>query len=54
MPGSENPVASKDRLRSVLVTGSGSGIGAAIARRLAGPRVRILVNRCTTKPAAKR
>jgi len=30
------------RLRSVLVTGSGSGIGAAIARRLARPGVGIL------------
>jgi 3-oxoacyl-[acyl-carrier protein] reductase len=32
------------RLRSVLVTGSGSGIGAAIARRLACPGVGILVH----------
>jgi NAD(P)-dependent dehydrogenase (short-subunit alcohol dehydrogenase family) len=32
------------RLRSVLVTGSGSGIGAAIARRLARPGVGILVH----------
>ena len=32
------------RLRSVLVTGSGSGIGAAIARRLAGPGVGVLVH----------
>ena len=29
MPGSENPAASKDGLRSVLITGSGSGIGYA-------------------------
>jgi 3-oxoacyl-[acyl-carrier protein] reductase len=32
------------RLRSVLVTGSGSGIGAAIARRLARPGVGIVVH----------
>jgi 3-oxoacyl-[acyl-carrier protein] reductase len=32
------------RLRSILVTGSGSGIGAAIARRLARPGVGILVH----------
>jgi 3-oxoacyl-[acyl-carrier protein] reductase len=32
------------KLRSVLVTGSGSGIGAAIARRLARPGVGILVH----------
>ena len=32
------------RLRSILVTGSGSGIGAAIARRLAQPGVGILVH----------
>ena len=31
-------------LRSILVTGSGSGIGAAIARRLAGPGTGILVH----------
>jgi NAD(P)-dependent dehydrogenase (short-subunit alcohol dehydrogenase family) len=34
----------RDRLRSVLVTGSGSGIGAAIARRLARPGVGGLVH----------
>ena len=33
-----------DRLRSILVTGSGSGIGAAIARRLARPGTGILVH----------
>jgi 3-oxoacyl-[acyl-carrier protein] reductase len=32
------------KLRSVLVTGSGSGIGAAVARRLARPGVGILVH----------
>ena len=30
--------------RAVVITGSGSGIGAATARRLAGPRVGILVH----------
>jgi 3-oxoacyl-[acyl-carrier protein] reductase len=37
------------RLRSVLVTGSGSGIGAAIARRLAAPGVGILVHALRNK-----
>ena len=32
------------RLRSILVTGSGSGIGAAICRQLAGPGTGILVH----------
>jgi NAD(P)-dependent dehydrogenase (short-subunit alcohol dehydrogenase family) len=44
MPDPETPSASKDRLRSILITGSGSGIGAAIARRLAGPGVGVLVH----------
>jgi NAD(P)-dependent dehydrogenase (short-subunit alcohol dehydrogenase family) len=44
MPGSETLSAEKDRLRSILITGSGSGIGAAIARRLAGPGVGVLVH----------
>jgi 3-oxoacyl-[acyl-carrier protein] reductase len=35
---------SSRRLRSVLVTGSGSGIGAAIARRLAAPGVGVVVH----------
>jgi NAD(P)-dependent dehydrogenase (short-subunit alcohol dehydrogenase family) len=37
-------MAGSGRLRSILVTGSGSGIGAAIARRLAGPGAGILVH----------
>lgn len=44
MPASENLSARKDWLRSILITGSGSGIGAAIARRLALPGVGILVH----------
>jgi 3-oxoacyl-[acyl-carrier protein] reductase len=41
------------RLRSVLVTGSGSGIGAAIARRLAGPGVGILVHALRNQQGAE-
>jgi len=41
---SEPDPATTGRLRSVLVTGSGSGIGAAIARRLAKPGVGVLVH----------
>jgi 3-oxoacyl-[acyl-carrier protein] reductase len=41
------------RLRSVLVTGSGSGIGAAIARRLAGPGVGILVHALRNRQGAE-
>jgi 3-oxoacyl-[acyl-carrier protein] reductase len=37
-------MAEGGRLRSILVTGSGSGIGAAIARRLAAPGAGILVH----------
>jgi NAD(P)-dependent dehydrogenase (short-subunit alcohol dehydrogenase family) len=43
-PRKEAAAREGDRLRSVLVTGSGSGIGAAIARRLARPGVGILVH----------
>ena len=42
------------RLRSVLVTGSGSGIGAAIARRMAGPGVGILVHALHNRAGARR
>ena len=42
--GLEEKMAEGERLRSVLVTGSGSGIGAAIARRLAKPGTGILVH----------
>ncbi len=38
-----------DRLRSILVTGSSSGIGAAICRRLARPGVGILVHALTNR-----
>lgn len=41
------------RLRSVLVTGSGSGIGAAIARRFAGPGVGILVHALRNQQGAE-
>src|SRR5689334_20346674 len=40
----EEKMAEGERLRSILVTGSGSGIGAAIARRLAKPGTGILVH----------
>src|SRR5438552_937253 len=40
----ENRATTTGRPRSVLVTGSGSGIGAAIARRLAKPGTGILVH----------
>ena len=41
------------RLRSILVTGSGSGIGAAIARRLARPGVGVLVHALAGDSAAE-
>jgi 3-oxoacyl-[acyl-carrier protein] reductase len=37
------------RVRSILVTGSGSGIGSAIARRLAGPGIGILLHALTNR-----
>jgi len=37
-------VTKERRLRSILVTGSGSGIGAAICRRLAAPNTGIIVH----------
>lgn len=46
---SDGRPARNGRLRSVLVTGSGSGIGAAIARRLAGPGVGVVVHALRNK-----
>jgi NAD(P)-dependent dehydrogenase (short-subunit alcohol dehydrogenase family) len=47
-PGHEEP-RSSGKLRSILVTGSGSGIGAAIARRLARPGVGVLLHALTNR-----
>ena len=40
--------------RAILVTGSGSGIGAAIASRLAGPRIGILIHANRNKAGCAR
>ena len=42
------------RLRSVLVTGSASGIGAAVCRRLAGPGVGVVVHARANSEGAER
>jgi 3-oxoacyl-[acyl-carrier protein] reductase len=43
-PQKDSATPVEGRLRSVMVTGSGSGIGAAIARRLARPGVGLLLH----------
>jgi ketoreductase RED2 len=40
--------------KAVIVTGSSSGIGAAVARRLSGLGARIVVNSVTSAEAGKR
>ncbi len=42
------------RLRSVLVTGSASGIGAAVCRRLAGPGIGVVVHARVNREGAER
>ncbi|MBM3523082.1 MAG: SDR family oxidoreductase, partial [Alphaproteobacteria bacterium] len=42
------------RARGVLITGSGSGIGEAIARRLAGPGVGILIHAAHNRAGCER
>lgn len=42
------------RPRSILITGSGSGIGAAIARRLAAPDIALLIHAHTNETGCKR
>ena len=42
------------KLRSILVTGSGSGIGAAICRRLAGPGTGILLHALSNRAGCER
>ena len=44
----------KTGLRRILITGSSSGIGAALARRLAGPDVSILVHARRNRDGAER
>lgn len=43
-----------DITRAILVTGSGSGIGAAIVRRLAGPGTGILIHALTNRAGCER
>lgn len=45
---------SEKKLRSVLVTGSGSGIGAAICRRLAAPGIGILLHALSNRSGCER
>ncbi|MBV9246302.1 MAG: SDR family oxidoreductase [Methylobacteriaceae bacterium] len=47
-------MAESERLLAVLVTGSGSGIGAAICRRLARPGVGILVHALSNEAGCRR
>lgn len=45
---------SKQKLKSVLITGSGSGIGAAIARRIAAPGVGMVIHAYKNRKGCER
>ena len=47
-------MADNTKLRSILVTGSGSGIGLAIARRLAAPGVGMTIHALTNREGCER
>lgn len=53
LTGAHGMVRKSRDLRSILVTGSGSGIGAAICRRLAGPGTGILVHALKNREGAE-